>query len=156
MLLLVNYTCLLNAANPSPSDALGSKILYYNAPFVYISALVLFVLLIGLKCKNAILASSLASINTVLLDVYLIHEHPLVRSIFISGRFSSFAQHGPIGLAVLTILLVVMIFTTCIALGQLRHCIFKALHVRDLSIQIERLIAQTIDRMYESTAKFIS
>lgn len=91
---IATFLILASEASLNPSSALSSRTLYYNAPTVFISAVAFFILLIRFKTKSSIASSSFAAINTVILDVYLIHEHPLVRSAFISGRFAVLALHG--------------------------------------------------------------
>lgn len=145
---IVTFIVLVNKANSNPSGALGSRVLYYNAPAVFIASLALFMLLMRFKTKNIAMASTLATINAVILDVYLIHEHPLVRNVFITGRFSSIVRYGPIGLPLLTLLVVVTIFSICITLGYLRHCLFKTIGVRNISNKIGQFIKDAADRLF--------
>ncbi len=144
---ITTFLLLANEAYASPSGALSSRVLHYNAPAVFIAALALFMLLIRFKIKNTATAKSLATVNTALLDVYLIHEHPLVRSVFIAGRFSWLAQYGPIGLPALVILTVAMIFSICITLGYLRHRFFNAIGIRIITNKVEQLIMRATGKL---------
>ena len=104
------------------------RFIEYISPTVLASAVFLMIFCLKLKipkCFNGILAF----LSPLVFQVYLIHEHPVIRSNFVTGKFSYLASRSPIGLALGVLVSAACIFIICIAIDSVRFYLFKLLRV---------------------------
>ena len=90
---------------------------------------------------NKYLAKIIIFIGPLTFGIYLIHEHPLIRRIFIKNLFAKDSKGLPLHSVVKLILLralVVLTISSCI--DYLRHLLFTLLRIRKICIFIEKII----------------
>ena len=90
---------------------------------------------------NKYLAKIITFIGPLTFGVYLIHEHPLIRSNIIRNLFSKDSNNLPLNSVVKLILLRdLKILTMCACIDYLRHLLFTLLRIRKICIFIEKKI----------------
>ena len=108
----------------------ATLLMRYTSPLMVIAALGLMMACTNLSAPNAFAARLGAEMAQASFGVYLIHDHLMIRQHVVSGRFAWIAQHGPGGIALLTILCAVVIFVCCAAIDRVRAALFVLLRIR--------------------------
>ena len=127
----------------------GSAFLTYNSIFVVMAAVSLFMFFAKLDIRSNKLKSIIAILSSVSFGVYLIHEHPLISSKFITDISVPFATSSTPVFTLKIIGTVLFIYIVCSFIDYLRLLLFKALKVKNLSIKIGNSIEGSIDRFID-------
>ena len=100
------------------------------------------VLLFLIQIKyNKYLAKIISFIGPLTFGIYLIHEHKLIRSLFIRTLFAKDSNNLPLHSVIKLILLrAIKIFIISVSIDYLRHILFILLRIRKICIFIERII----------------
>lgn len=83
-------------------------------------------------------------------SVYLIHEHPLIRSNLISKIHCYANENNALTLAVYVFTCVTVIFLSCTLLDKIREMLFRLLNINGLSVKIEQSIKSAMHRLYNT------
>jgi len=90
---------------------------------------------------NRHLAKIITFIGPLTFGVYIIHEYPLIRELFIRNLFAKDSSNLPLYSIINLILLrVLKVFTISAFIDYLRHILFTLLRVRKICIFIEKII----------------
>lgn len=115
----------------------GGYLLAYTSPTIVLSALFLLLLFAKLSLPP-ITVKVVAFFAPVSFDVYLLHEEPQIRELFINGRFQRLADLHPIVMILSVIGIAICIWLIGSVIGRIRMVIFKMFRIKQLSEWIER------------------
>lgn len=107
-------------------------LLYYPSPLMAGAAVCLLLLFSRLETLPRMPGRVVKFFAPAAFSVYLIHEHPLVRSEAISGRFAAFTALSPGGMLLRVAVVSIGIFLLCGCIDQLRLLLFRLVKVRQL------------------------
>ncbi len=85
-------------------------------------------------------------LSPLVFQVYIIHEHPLIRAQFIKNQFSCFVTEPPLVLAGLVLGTVLAIFTVCILIDGGRVALFRVLRIDDNINKLTDKVGKLIKR----------
>lgn len=121
----------------------GNLLVSYTSPTILCASICLLLffgrLSIGGRARKIIGVLSPAAFG-----VYLIHEHPLVRTYFITGRFASCAALWAPLLAPAVLAAAFAVYAVCSALDLLRELLFQKLRVKQRISALERTYLKNI------------
>ncbi len=84
-------------------------------------------------------------LSPLVFQVYIIHEHPLIRAQFIKNQFAAFVNQPPLILVGLVLMTAFGIFVICIGMDALRAALFRLLR-----------IDKFLDKLMDRISKFIN
>ena len=95
---------------------------------------------------NRIFGKIITFIGPLIFDVYLIHENPIIRKIYIKTYFTKY----PTGLKLYDIYCLIFkgtiyIFVICIAVAYIRNIIFKYCYIKIFCIKSELFISKILN-----------
>lgn len=108
----------------------ANTLLYYQSPAMVIAGLCLLLLFARCETLPEVPGRIVRFVAPSAFSVYLIHEHSMVRSGLISGRFSTFAADAPLVMVGKVLLCAALIYVACIPLDLVRRLLFRLLHLR--------------------------
>lgn len=111
----------------------------YNSFPIVINAIALFLLFLKINVSDNY-KKIIAFVSNISFSVYLIHEHPLVRDKFISGKFSHFFNFSSFGMVYMILYTGLVIYVLCTLIDIFRYYLFKILKVDKLSDYIDKKI----------------
>lgn len=131
---------------PLGKTGVPTPFISYNSPTVLLSALCLFLAMTKLRLHKGLPRQFALLMGAVSLDVYLIHDHPLVREYVMSGAFKGLAASSPLVIAGTIIGGAFLIWLACSLAGMLRVWLFKVFHMSALAAKADRGIYNLINK----------
>lgn len=130
---------LVQYLNSTQDAELKIRLMSYTSPTMLIAAVALFMLFAKIKTNN-LSNKIIAFFAPLTFGVYLIHENPSIKKLFMTNMFSAFADFNPI-LMILSVLgTAIAIFLICALIDFVRDRLFKLLQVKNLLIRLETKI----------------
>ena len=108
----------------------------YTSPLVYLSAVCFVMLFSGINIRSKGLASFLRKLVGLTFSVYLIHDNPHIRNLFIIDKFASYAEKPPLWMVGHILATVVGVFVICCVIDYLRSLLFKLLRVKQAAAAV--------------------
>ena len=112
----------------------GNLLLSYVSPTIIFAAFFLVVCFSNIKV-NYITKKFLDLFAPVSFGVYLFHEEPLIKTIFIRDKFISFLDYNPLITCFLVLITALCIWLIGSCLDMVRKIIFNKIKVRDLAFK---------------------
>ena len=132
-------------SNATHTIDLKSKLDSYTSVTIVLAAIVLLVLFSKMKIGK-VSSKIISFFATLTFGVYLIHEMPLIRNMFMKGRFVEYAAMDALKMLGYVALTVVSIFLLCAFIEYLRVLLFRLLHIKQLLQFIE---GKTFGKIYK-------
>ena len=117
--------------NAAGKTVLKNRLEGYTSVTIVLAAVALLVLFSKIKVGKAS-TKVISFFSALTFGVYLIHEMPLIRAMFIKGRFASFATQNVWLMIGLVVLAIVSIYLLCSVIEYLRSWLFKMLHIKQV------------------------
>ncbi len=128
------------------SESVSDFLYAYTSPSVLLCAVILFEILCEVKIPSASVNRHIATLAPCALGVYLIHDHPLVRSCLLE-RLSFVAEEHVLSGVLKVSGLALGIFIGCLAIDFLRRQLFQLLRIQALGIRLETWSETLIDTL---------
>ncbi len=123
----------------------GNKLfITYISPFLTIGTISLFIFFSRLNINKGV--NIILKFASVSFGVYLISEHNIIRTLFITNKFKEYANMPWYLMIIYTLLTAVVIYIICSLIDYIRKIIFKMLNVKDISSKIK----QKIKKLYNN------
>ena len=122
--------------------------IFYPSPFIFLQALFLFNTFRQLKIKG-ILAKIISVLSPLTFGVYLIHDNPIIRQNFISGKFAYYLDYSVVKMVFMIGLTALIIFAICMTIEFLRNQLFKLIKVKSFSNRLAGLFAKVMDKIFK-------
>ena len=136
----IAITCIgifLSLGNPNFA---GARLMEYNSPTTVIAAISIVLLFSSIQCRPVIQKMA-AYCSPIVFSVYLIHEHPFIRNLFIYDCLLPILDRSPILQLIAVFGSAMLIWLTCFCLDHIRQTVFKF-------CGIEKLIGRISDRVH--------
>lgn len=118
----------------------------YTSPTIFATGISLLVLFMNMNITAKVPTQTIKFFAPLAFSVYLIQEHPLIRTMFIHNRFSVFAQR-PLLLMLLEIIATTFaIFFIATGLDLIRHYLFKLLRIKERLNNLEQSVRERMTR----------
>lgn len=109
----------------------------YTSPTIFCAAVILFLISVKLYFPKFI-TKLIAFFSPAAFGVYLIHEEPLIKAHFISGKFTAYADYSPVFMVLAIIGTVFLIWLIGSLIDRVRLELFRLIRVREFSIFLEK------------------
>lgn len=118
----------------------------YTSPTMLLSSIVLILFFSQMTLGNK-LCKFVSFFASVSFGVYLIHDAPLIREIFIKDTFAVYSTYNPVFMVVAVIGTAVGIWFVCSIIDKIRFHIFKSLKVNAKCIAVENMIINEVKKI---------
>lgn len=123
----------------------GGGFLYsYLSPVVILMAVAILGFCISLKAPGIRMSKVICSISATTFSVFIIHEQPLIKHHYISGRFAQYAEQNVVMMIINVLLAAVSIFGTCTLIDLVRRWLFFVLHVKERAEKLCSMVAKRV------------
>ena len=117
----------------------------YTSIFIISSGVALLLLFSQIKIEIKFLQKIIITASSLSFSVYLIHEHPFIRSLVINNRFSLLANSSAYILPLQVLFYALCIFLSCLLIDIVRYMVFKILRIN----RIPKLLQNKINKAYK-------
>jgi surface polysaccharide O-acyltransferase-like enzyme len=114
----------------------GSYLISYTSPTIVFCSIFLLLFFANMKC-NRILIKFVRFFAPVSFGVYLFHEEPLIRAVFIKDAFIHYLSFNPLVMALAVIATALCIWFVGSLVDKIRLAIFNLLKIRNFCILAE-------------------
>lgn len=126
--------------------AMEMAFLQYSSIFITLSAVFLVDYFSKLEIGDS-KGKKISALGGLSFGVYLIHENPICRTLFIEDVFVPYLQNGFLYVVCLPLLVALGIFVACIAIDWVRTQLFKVFRLKKLVLAIENAIRVKVEKL---------
>lgn len=119
----------------------------YTSPTILLMAVMLLAIFSKMELRVN-LQKVIGFVAPLAFGVYLLHESPLIRDNFVSGKFAYYLNFNPVVALLAVIGTIMAVFVIGLAVEYLRQKIFALIKVKKFSIWIEGLIFSVYKRFF--------
>ena len=122
--------------------------IFYPSPIIFLQSLFLFNAFRRINVKG-VFVKIISVLSPLTFGVYLIHDNPIIRKTFVSGKFAYYLEYSVAKMVFMIILTAVIIFSICMAIEFLRSQLFKFIKVKSFSTWLAGLFTKLFDRIFK-------
>ena len=123
----------------SPFSALQNRFISYCSPTVLLMAIGWLTVFSKVK-TTPITNKAISFITPSVFSVYLIHDNPFIRELFIANKFTFINAYNPIIASGIILSAALSVFFMCLLIDEIRVVLFKFLRVSQITTALEKKI----------------
>lgn len=124
--------------------------LSYTSPFIFLSSVGLFLLVIKIKVKNTLAVKTLTFLSPLAFGVYLFSEHPLIWKTFLAEKFVNLVDYPVYIMVLLVLLSTLAVFVISLGVEFLRSTLFKIAKIDQAIVWCSKKSGALLDKVAQA------
>ena len=125
---------------------LGIRLINYTSIFTFGTAVLLIILFSQIKVTKA-WGTIIGFLSPAAFGVYLIHEHPCIRTYLIKNNFGFISDSSIWIIPIIIIGCALAVFVTCLFVERLRLFVFQKLKINELAVKTTQKLINVLHRL---------